>query len=710
MNDRPHYPWNQGDELFAEELNAAIANSGAYGPFVPIHANSPANVMDFGADPTGVMDSTAAIRAAIATGKNVYLPAGEYRVSGRLLFGGDVTKSQSVQGDALGTTLLIDAGFDPTVTDGVLVFGWDPSSHITNQSDQRPCISNINFKFAQPADIVSVTTAASLATTNTITVADATGIIVGMAVFDSTSAAAIPSVPLGSSSVATTVTNIAGNVITLSTAIAAPGVGLGDSIHFASTRSMFKTLAAGGTATQGGTGIRYPWAISCINSQTILIDNVMIIGAWDGVYIRGSSFQVGRLNVMAFDVGLDIDACGNFPAVTDYRFWPWGYASSDQYGKDRAALLTNVYYDGVTVAANFGRTDGMAADNIQSWVGIVNLTATWTWGSFLNLFLDGTNSNLNVLSTSGSGWVQIGSFYSTKGQRTIGDAISINPTHATFLVIINNIVLSSGSTFYRGITQLNGRVSINGGYIWDGLGAARSMINVSAGTMQLSNIQLDASTARSDSYIHVLGGATGFEISDCVFLAAPTPGAVGIVLDVDTALMSIRDVTWNGWLLTLPSAVLAGTSLGDYQKSSAGSWQYFGDIAVGHTAAISGAAGNQRNLYLQTSGSTRWAVQASGSAESGGNAGSNFNIFRYDDTGAQISTPPISILRSSGVVLLPNLAIGTSLVTSPTVLSGAGAASGTQPKGSIWMRTDGGVGTTLYVSQGAGTWNPVAGV
>jgi hypothetical protein len=46
----------------------------------------------------------------------------------------------------------------------------------------------------------------------------------------------------------------------------------------------------------------------------------------------------------------------------------------------------------------------------------------------------------------------------------------------------------------------------------------------------------------------------------------------------------------------------------------------------------------------------------------------------------------------------------------PTVRSGTGAASGTQPRGSQWLRTDGGVGSTLYVSQGGGTWNAVAGV
>ena len=42
---------------------------------------APANVLDFGADPTGVADSTAAIKAAIAASNSVYFPTGTYLVS-----------------------------------------------------------------------------------------------------------------------------------------------------------------------------------------------------------------------------------------------------------------------------------------------------------------------------------------------------------------------------------------------------------------------------------------------------------------------------------------------------------------------------------------------------------------------------------------------------------------------------------------------------
>lgn len=53
---------------------------------------APANVLDYGADPTGVADSSAAFAAAVATGKTVFAPAGTYKAqvnlqSGQMLVG-----------------------------------------------------------------------------------------------------------------------------------------------------------------------------------------------------------------------------------------------------------------------------------------------------------------------------------------------------------------------------------------------------------------------------------------------------------------------------------------------------------------------------------------------------------------------------------------------------------------------------------------------
>jgi hypothetical protein len=52
----------------------------------------------------------------------------------------------------------------------------------------------------------------------------------------------------------------------------------------------------------------------------------------------------------------------------------------------------------------------------------------------------------------------------------------------------------------------------------------------------------------------------------------------------------------------------------------------------------------------------------------------------------------------------------TSGVGGPTWTSGTAAPASTQPVGSLYSRVGGAVGATLYVSRGAGSWLPVAGV
>lgn len=49
-------------------------------------------------------------------------------------------------------------------------------------------------------------------------------------------------------------------------------------------------------------------------------------------------------------------------------------------------------------------------------------------------------------------------------------------------------------------------------------------------------------------------------------------------------------------------------------------------------------------------------------------------------------------------------------LTGPALLYGNGAPTSTQPSGSIWIRTDGGLNNRIYVSQGGGSWNAIAGV
>lgn len=86
------------------------------------------------------------------------------------------------------------------------------------------------------------------------------------------------------------------------------------------------------------------------------------------------------------------------------------------------------------------------------------------------------------------------------------------------------------------------------------------------------------------------------------------------------------------------------------------------------------AAGNNRTIFWQTAGSSRWALFANTAAETGSNVGSDFFLNRYDDTGTVIDQP-FTVTRSTGRVTLGST--GGLQVTGSSTFSGNLTLSGT---------------------------------
>lgn len=59
-------------------------------------------------------------------------------------------------------------------------------------------------------------------------------------------------------------------------------------------------------------------------------------------------------------------------------------------------------------------------------------------------------------------------------------------------------------------------------------------------------------------------------------------------------------------------------------------------------------SGNAKQVLFQTGSSVRWAIASNGTAESGGNSGSDFGAFRFSDAGAYIDNP-FTIYRATGI-------------------------------------------------------------
>lgn len=96
---------------------------------------------------------------------------------------------------------------------------------------------------------------------------------------------------------------------------------------------------------------------------------------------------------------------------------------------------------------------------------------------------------------------------------------------------------------------------------------------------------------------------------------------------------------------------------------------------------VTGAAGTNRTLNLQTAGSDRWLARANSTSESGSNAGSNFQLIRVADNGSTQNTV-FTVTRSTGVV---DFAVAPTVAGVPI---GGGAAGSTT--GAVQWRSAGG--------------------
>ena len=134
-----------------------------------------------------------------------------------------------------------------------------------------------------------------------------------------------------------------------------------------------------------------------------------------------------------------------------------------------------------------------------------------------------------------------------------------------------------------------------------------------------------------------------------------------------------------------------GTDGGQYVTSTAAAGSY-----NGYFLKSTAADGTQKN---------RWFIGKSNAAESGSDAGSNFIIWAYADDGSQ-TLKPLTIYRNTGRVVLGVAGVDGGVdigLNGPRIIQGTGAPTVTAPDGSLYLRTDGGAGSTLYVRE-TGAW------
>ena len=634
----------------------------------PPASQGPSNVLDLGADPTGAADSAPAINAALALGKAVWLPSGTYRLCSAL----NVGLSQTLYGDGAGSVLAVDSDFDPAAPGVILIaVGPDPISEATLHST----LTHFQIAFKCPDETVTTATAVSAPGATTIQVASAANIQVGYYLANLTHPSSTVSSTVNPAGA--TVTAIAGTTLTLSLPVAAPGVSIGDQINFAPSRTLYAPLGSASNVA-GGTGTQYPWAVYNNGANAFTIDGLFVSGGWNGIYNRGDAFDFRNIAMGVVNVGLDAGYCYNFPVLTNYRFFNWGYQ------RHPAAIQT--YYDGQTVAANIRDAQSISCHNFQSWIGQLNFTSQFLGGTFTNLMMDGAKANISIQGQPGT-FLSITGGYSSKGQDTVGSPVTVNVTGD---VLFSNFLITNGGPASSMLVQ-NGRVWYNGGDHFNGITTPNTpAFNVTGGSLYMgAGMRLSNAYGTAGMLNLANSGAGIIQVNGITFTTLGT-GGIGFQV-TDNAQNYIRNVNWNGWTITGVSSLSLGAydtpTTSYFHDLTASSGQIhlgIGPLAADAVLSMNTATGQQRYVQYLTGGSLRWAVGVSAVAEGGGNVGANFFANAYDNNGVFLFQP-INIPRSTGLV---TLARGAAISGGASTIDGA-LIGGTTPGNANFLQIGG---------------------
>ena len=183
-------------------------------------------------------------------------------------------------------------------------------------------------------------------------------------------------------------------------------------------------------------------------------------------------------------------------------------------------------------------------------------------------------------------------------------------------------------------------------------------------------------TGTPSGYIRSVGTAAGLGLifdntGLAVHGAADSNGASGAVLATFTASGGLN---LNG---TAQANVFQGNGLIVNGANVYGAAGVTGLLSVGSTTAtgyptidIDGVAGSQRQTTISTGGALRWAFGAGTGAEGGSNAGSDFFVGAFGDTGAFLGNY-LSLTRATGQVSIAGALTVGGAGTFPTGLTTA---------------------------------------
>ncbi len=245
-------------------------------------------------------------------------------------------------------------------------------------------------------------------------------------------------------------------------------------------------------------------------------------------------------------------------------------------------------------------------------------------------------------------------------------------------------------------------------------------------TAGLESPRLTLSDGTTTSLVGQAGSAGALTLGSVVgdlVVRAPATKAVRVTVDGGTTTAATFAATSGNLLLGTTTddgvnrlQVSGSVGLTGTLTTTGGNISVSRTGAADATATLSADAGRTKNLLLSTAGVRRWALQSNGTAESGGNAGSNFLLLAYSDADALLGAW-LSVTRATGVVTLASAAASTTTTTGALVvpnggvgIGGALTVGGAISGGSGLTLNAGGIGdqNITLVSTGTGSVNITA--
>lgn len=305
------------------------------------------------------------------------------------------------------------------------------------------------------------------------------------------------------------------------------------------------------TATTRAALYQYVPAVYAKNSARCRLSDIYVSGAWDGFDLSGNTggFFATQIECGAANRGLYIDGAYDFPHVSQFHFWIFGFTSTN---------LQAAFADSQPVAAYVGRADGINMVDLSIYHGRIvladpsqNATPGEAPRQLANVSLDGDGSRITILGGSNN----LTGHYSTKTSPTLssvevsGGITTITPT----------ILRSAEGVPFFAVS--GGRLQVLGGQVWQNTHTGR-IARVTGGRAEFSGLAITRNSGTGTVPSFEQSGTGVMVVERCSWLepsGGTTKGYPAVVYGTDVAGNRCSGNTFNGYTLVPPATFTAGS-------------------------------------------------------------------------------------------------------------------------------------------------------